>query len=79
MPQTWNGNKDITCYGAYFDVGCFAVGRLFLVSAVTGPGSYQCYGGVDGEYVWAQFFGPLVLLDLPFTFVADTVSLPFCR
>ncbi|WP_256583548.1 YceK/YidQ family lipoprotein [Pseudomonas sp. MPR-ANC1] len=26
----------------------------------------------------AQFLGPLVLIDLPFTFVADTVSLPFC-
>ncbi|MFJ2687406.1 YceK/YidQ family lipoprotein [Pseudomonas sp. NPDC087342] len=55
------------------------LGGCSWLSAVTGPGSYQCYGGVDGEYVWAQFFGPLVLLDLPFTFVADTVSLPFCR
>ncbi|WP_224795367.1 YceK/YidQ family lipoprotein [Pseudomonas fluorescens] len=25
-----------------------------------------------------MFFGPLVFIDLPFTFVADTVSLPFC-
>ncbi|WP_429514219.1 MULTISPECIES: YceK/YidQ family lipoprotein [Pseudomonas] len=49
------------------------------LGSVTGPGSYQCYGGIHDEYLWAQFFGPLVLIDVPFTFVADTVSLPFCR
>lgn len=47
------------------------------LGAVTNP-PYDCYDGVKGEYVLAQFLGPLVLIDLPFTFVADTVSLPFC-
>lgn len=48
------------------------------LGAVTSPGSYDCYDGVHGEYDLWMFFGPLVFIDLPFTFVADTVSLPFC-
>ncbi|KPN91595.1 YceK/YidQ family lipoprotein [Pseudomonas nunensis] len=40
--------------------------------------SYDCYSGLDVEYQLAQFIGPFALIDLPFTFVADTASLPFC-
>ncbi|WP_254846346.1 MULTISPECIES: YceK/YidQ family lipoprotein [Pseudomonas] len=41
-------------------------------------GRYDCYDGLEAEYQLAQFIGPFALIDLPFTFVADTVSLPFC-
>ncbi|MBF4210273.1 hypothetical protein EI533_21360 [Pseudomonas donghuensis] len=47
-------------------------------TAAVSHGSYDCYEGLEVEYQLAQFIGPLVLLDLPFTFVADTVSLPLC-
>ncbi|MCF5702098.1 hypothetical protein CQ009_22835 [Pseudomonas sp. MYb2] len=49
------------------------------LGAVTNPNSsYDCYDGVEGEYDLWMFLGPLVFIDLPFTFVADTISLPFC-
>jgi uncharacterized protein YceK len=41
-------------------------------------GRYDCYDGLEAEYQLAQFIGPFALIDLPFTFVADTASLPFC-
>lgn len=53
-------------------------GCAWLGAVLTSDYSYECYGGLDVEYKLAQFLGPFVLLDLPFTFVADTASLPFC-
>ncbi|CAI8812221.1 YceK/YidQ family lipoprotein [Pseudomonas chlororaphis] len=46
--------------------------------AAVSHGSYDCYEGLETEYQLAQFIGPLALIDLPFTFVADTASLSFC-
>ena len=46
--------------------------------AAVSQGSYDCYEGLEVEYQLAQFLGPLVLIDLPFTFVADATSLTFC-
>ncbi|WP_283435856.1 YceK/YidQ family lipoprotein [Pseudomonas helmanticensis] len=53
-------------------------GCAWLGAVTNRNSSYDCYDGVKDEYVLAQFLGPLVIIDLPFTFIADTVSLPFC-
>lgn len=53
-------------------------GCAWLAAVTNRNSSYDCYDGVEAEYLFAQFIGPLVLIDLPFTFVADTLSLPFC-
>lgn len=61
---------------------------LLLVSPLTGCAwagavstpftPYSCYGGMKHEPVFIKSVGPLGVIDIPFTFVADTLSLPFC-
>ncbi|CAM3865250.1 YceK/YidQ family lipoprotein [Pseudomonas wadenswilerensis] len=53
-------------------------GCAWLAAVGNRDRSYDCYGGLETEYQLAQFIGPFVLVDLPFTLVADTASLPFC-
>ncbi|QBF27131.1 YceK/YidQ family lipoprotein [Pseudomonas tructae] len=53
-------------------------GCAWMVAVGNRGQSYDCYDGLETEYQLAQFIGPFALIDLPFTLVADTASLPFC-
>ncbi|MCP1487259.1 uncharacterized protein YceK [Pseudomonas fluorescens] len=64
--------------------------KLFLMLAISqlsgcafliadSYGVYTCYKGTKEEFTGLMpLVGPLIILDLPFTFIADTIAFPSC-
>lgn len=47
--------------------------------AANSYGPISCFNGTEAEFEHMMpLVGPLIILDLPFTLVADTLSLPAC-